>query len=352
MSLVLSQGTFVSTVIARAMLASVGCALSAKSWRKDEVKAHRDERFFPRRGPSIRPTSGVKAERWRAFGCIGFGLLLAGFSVAARGQAPQQIQYEIGKRSTIAVATPAIGTNPLRPALFFFAFGLPRAYAFGDFDGDGLLDVVVAPSYWDHPPERGVEIWINQGDGTFRNGTSDVLKGATVFTGTVNAILVADFNEDGRPDVVLVDTGLEINQPAFPGHRLGLLLSQPDGSLRDAADQVLPNPPTFNHAGAVADINGDGHLDLLVTRMGIAGVAEADGTLMLLGDGKGGFHASTTGLPEEVAYQPWAGTDFGKDRQTQGCSAAADLDGDGRIDLITGSYGPDHVTRKRTIRFH
>lgn len=222
-------------------------------------------------------------------------LLSACFVFLAHGQTSQQVTYSIGQTtSTLTVATPAIALNPLRPAQYFFAYGNPRTYAFGDFNGDGLADIAIAPSYYDKLPERPIEFWINQGDGLFRDGTSEVLRGAKVLTGNVNAVFVADFNEDGRPDVFLLDTGMEVNQPFFPGHRLGLLISQPDGSLIDASDRLSPNAVEYNHAGAVADMNGDGHLDLVVTRMG--GRLEADGTLMFAGDGKGNFTATAAGF--------------------------------------------------------
>jgi FG-GAP-like repeat len=285
---------------------------------------------------------------------------------ASNGMAaqPAQVQYRFApKQSVIPVATPTIIPNPARPKQYFLAYNQPRSYGFGDFNGDGLFDIVVGSSYFDQLPERRVELWLNRGDGMFYDGTDAVLRGASIYVGFVGIVGVADFNEDGRPDVLLSDTGLEMvgvfdhgpqaGQHVSPGHRIGLLLSQPDGSLADASNRIVPNDQVFNHNSTVADLNNDGHLDFAVTRLGVPGLHEAGGTLIFYGDGKGGFTGTIRGLPAEIAYLSWPEMDFSKNLQISGSNAAVDLDGDGRTDLITASYGyADFVTKKRTIRFY
>jgi hypothetical protein len=105
----------------------------------------------------------------------------------------------------------------------------------------------------------------------------------------------------------------------------------------------------------VADVNGDGNLDVVITRLG-GPTVEGGGTAFYLGDGKGNFHFSTAGLPPEVRYMPneqrdWNGS---VDYQFSGTNGVADLDGDGRADLVTASYtGGDQVSGAKTIRvFH
>jgi FG-GAP-like repeat len=150
--------------------------------------------------------------------------------------------------------------NPLRPASFYLPYGASRFWAFADFNGDGRVDILVAPSFGINYPKLPIEIWLQQPDGTFVNRTSDVIEGPVPIAGGVTDPLVADFNEDGRPDVFLVDYGLEDKFP-FNGETNKLLLSQPNGRMVDASWRISPNPPGTHHNGSVADVDGDGHLD-------------------------------------------------------------------------------------------
>lgn len=67
------------------------------------------------------------------------------------------------------------------------------AVAFGDFDGDGNLDLVIGKH------DYANELWMNDGSGTFSEGGTD-LPGGIAFT---NAVAVGDTNNDGYPDIVL-----------------------------------------------------------------------------------------------------------------------------------------------------
>jgi len=76
--------------------------------------------------------------------------------------------------------------------------------------------------------------------------------------------------------------------------------------------------------------------------------------LFLLNDGKGRFTETTRGISPEIAYRLTVEPSGpGLDVQGTGSNGAFDLDGDGRPDLVTGSYsGPDPLTNKRTLRFY
>lgn len=60
-------------------------------------------------------------------------------------------------------------------------------------------------------PRPGLEqIWLNGGGGDFHNGTAQIIDGPVPLTrGGVNTILIRDFNEDGRPDVFTIDSGID-----------------------------------------------------------------------------------------------------------------------------------------------
>ena len=86
----------------------------------------------------------------------------------------------------------------------------------------------------------------------------------------------------------------------------------------------LPFPTGANPvSNATADLNGDGHLDLLVTNY------ITDNVSVLLGDGNGRF--TPTAAPVPVGNGP---------REIE----AGDLDGDGDIDFIATNYSGNSVS--------
>jgi hypothetical protein len=281
------------------------------------------------------------------------------FFVAVAAAAPLAPSINTaGKKSVIPYSPPA----PLANA--FYSLGdfqnpvpLARTIASADFNGDGKLDFILAPSFFSYQPQLPIQIWINNGDGTFYDGTSTVIDGAIPTTGSVNNIFIADLNGDGRIDVFLVDQGLEdsnATDPGFSGARNIVLLSQANGKLRDTSATSLPGQlPRFNHVSSIGDVNGDGKLDIVLTRLGGRRVVNA-GIVFLINDGNGVFTETTNGLPISIAQRndqqaPPAGVDF----QRSGANAIADLDGDGLPDLITGSYnGLDAISRTRSLRLH
>lgn len=172
--------------------------------------------------------------------------------------------------------TLAVGSNPV-PTL-------------GDFDHDGDLDLAV--SAWAAPGT--VYLYPGQGDGTLGARTAHTTGGQP------RTLVASDWNTDGA-----LDLAVQTQSPLQLVFRAG----NGDGTFKPATQ--YPNSGRLLGASSAADLNGDGHLDLLTKQD------------FLLGHGNGLFDPAVS---------------FGMT-----ADAIRDLDGDGRIDLLRTSFGTFEV---------
>lgn len=226
----------------------------------------------------------------------------------------------------------------------------PLGLATADLNGDGMLDLIAASSA-NARPQVPSQVLLGKGDGTFQPPRDiDMGSGAPAV-----AVAVADFDGDRRPDLAFaLDSGsLALRSgrgdgtfaPAKPlpaGERpTGFATAdlngdkRPDLAMIDAKGlTVLLNqgdglwgrvhfPAAGARALSVADWDGDGALDLAIATGGL--YEKPSELLILLNSGDGSFPSKMSfRLPQRV----WA-------------LAAADLDGDGRTDLVVSLGGDD-----------
>jgi hypothetical protein len=176
----------------------------------------------------------------------------------------------------------------------------PHQFALADVNGDGNLDLIALASVSSGGLQAAFDVFLGNGDGTFQPPIEHLVPGTDQYV-RVSTFAVADVNGDGKPDLVF-----GITTPAESGI-ISLLAGNGDGTFGNESFVSSANVPD---SITLADLNGDGKLDLIFSDEGFLSVA--------LGTGDGSF-----GSP--VKY-PYAG----------GPALVGDIDGDGFPDIVCG----------------
>jgi uncharacterized protein (TIGR03437 family) len=178
-----------------------------------------------------------------------------------------------------------------------------QVVAFGNFTGSGIPGAALTAFSSPRPEVRVV--------GVLQNGAAK----ATVYPipNGAASVATADFNNDGKVDLVVVYTGSS-NGAAETAGGVAILLGNGDGTFKSAV--TYPAGVNALHV-AIADLNGDGKLDLAVA------ADSGNSVTILLGNGDGTFSTGstiTTGLGQGPA-----------------AVIAADFNRDGKLDLATAN---------------
>ncbi len=190
------------------------------------------------------------------------------------------------------------------------------ALAVGDVNGDGNEDI-----YLGGAKGSAGQIYLHLGAGKFRVMASKIFETHQAFEDTAAAFL--DTDGDGDLDLMVGSGGNEVGQDKT--YRTRLYLNDGNGKFV-ASDQSLPT--TFKNVSVIApnDYDGDGDMDVFIGSRSVVGVYGLNPDHLLLENRDGTFVDAT----ERRGYNL-------KDEGMVTDAIWADLDGDGKDDLVTVS---------------
>lgn len=216
-----------------------------------------------------------------------------------------------------------------------------------DLNGDGLADLVVGAGGSSSPTleNGGYAVLINKGDGTFEAPTFVPISGEGII-----ALAMVDVNHDGNPDLIALE------QSPTTGHtQIGVFLGNGKGAFTTKATYALTG---FAYAIVVADLNDDGHPDVILSD-GELLLGNGDGTFktgkkLPLPSSLASFVAADFNHDNKIDLAVVTLSDqvavfLGNGNGTLqppiwysgvyqcGVITTADLDGDGNLDLILGA---------------
>lgn len=205
--------------------------------------------------------------------------------------------------------------------------------AFGDFQQTGELSLIVVTNRValnpNKPNPAGVVHFYKYVDGKPVDVTSAMLADTTGCIAPRRA-LVADFNNDDKPDVFVSCHGAEFGPMAsWAGEQPRIILSQADGTYKNT-----PAPITcYCHGSSAGDITGDGNIDILTSDINRARDGRSS-FVLLRGDGHGNFTEDPTGFMAQEADYAMLGKAFYNGAFDV---ELIDFNNDGKLDVFLGT---------------
>lgn len=193
------------------------------------------------------------------------------------------------------------------------AAGLPTTgynagASFGDYDGDGYLDLYLCKyaddNFTPFNPNMHNQLFRNMGNGTFQDVTASA--GVSTPLALTFQSVWLDYNNDNRPDLFIINDRIHINK---------FFENNGDGTFTDvtaSANMGFLNNDVMSNT--VGDYNNDGYLDIFMTNTG--SITPPRPTLLCENQGDGTYLEKGEDMGVQIFYNSWGALWIDADNDT------------------------------------
>lgn len=184
----------------------------------------------------------------------------------------------------------------------------PECVVSADINGDNNVDLISASYY-----PNTLTVLTNNGSGSF--GSNSTVTVGNIAQSGIQCVVAADINGDSNLDLITAN---------YLAGTLAVLTNNGNGTFDPYATIAISGLPI---SVTVADVNDDGRLDLISATLG---GFNNNSLTVFTNNNKGGFGLNAT-IPLPSGSNPY-------------CVVAADINGDGKVDLISANQGNNTLT--------
>ncbi len=234
------------------------------------------------------------------------------------GDGAEDLVIGAGKGGRVAVfhndrgtLVPQPATGPVAPADFTSVLGFTQR---------GQTRLIAGVATWELRDEKAMAAQPAAVGMTVQGGRLSASASAVVGShdASTGPLALGDVNGDGALDLFVGSRALPLRYP-MPASS-GLFRNVNGTFVLDTANVAVLRSVGMVSSAMFADMNGDGHADLVLTR-------DWGAILLLLNDGHGRLQPAPASWGLDGYTSQWNGV------------AAGDLNGDGRLDLVATSWG-------------